>query len=111
LKIATIRLSAEKATGKNGLISSVEVLQILDKQGNNRKTLLNYPVIQIVKTGFDYGDFNNDGLIDQADLDLLLSMNQKTYTDTDWDPKYDLNNDLMIDISDFVIFSRFYEEG
>jgi minor extracellular serine protease Vpr len=111
LKIATIRLSAEKATGKNGLISSVEVLQILDKQGNNRKTLLNYPVIQIVKTGFDYGDFNNDGLIDQADLDLLLSMNQKTYTDTDWDPKYDLNNDLMIDISDFVIFSRFFEEG
>lgn len=111
LKIATIRLSANKSTGKAGLLTTVEILQITDKKGNNRKTLLNYPLVQIVKTEVEYGDFTNDGFVNQEDLNLLLAMNQKTYTDEDWDPKFDLNNDLVIDIADFVIFSRYYDEG
>jgi hypothetical protein len=111
LKIATIRLSANKSTGKSGLLTAVEIVQITDKKGNTRKTLLNYPMIQILKTEVEYGDFTNDGFVNQADLDLLLSMNQKTYTDSDWDARFDLNNDLIINIADFVIFSKYYEEG
>ena len=111
LKIATIRLKADKATPKTGLITIIELKVIKDKSGAIRKTLLNYPLIQLLRTPIQYGDFNEDSLVDKTDFDLLMPMNQKTYTDSDWDPKFDLNSDLKIDITDFVIFSKYYTES
>lgn len=110
LKIASIRLMAEKATGKSGLLTTVELVQIKDKKGNIRKTLLNYPLINVLKTNIEFGDFNNDGFINKADLDLLLAMDQKTYLDLDWDEKFDLNHDLVVDVVDFAIFGKYYTE-
>jgi len=43
------------------------------------------------------------------DFDLLAGHYYFTYEDPDWDEKFDLNNDLVIDIDDVIIFSKFYE--
>ena len=57
------------------------------------------------------GDFNEDGQVNDLDLTLLLNSYLTTFKHPQWDPRFDLNNDLIVDIADLVIFSKQYKEG
>jgi minor extracellular serine protease Vpr len=108
LRVATLRIKADSTTSKAGLLAIVDFISATNKAGDDIKINSEFPLIQIVKTSFKYGDFNKDGKINNIDLDLLMAENFKTYTDPDWNSKFDLNNDLLIDLGDLAIFSRYY---
>ena len=49
------------------------------------------------------GDFDNSNVVDQADIDLMVSAVMRTKTDTTDYSEYDLNNDKKVDAADLVI--------
>jgi hypothetical protein len=49
------------------------------------------------------GDFNNDYTVNEDDLAILLDSKFSFYGDPLYNPKYDLNGDLKIDMTDKVI--------
>lgn len=54
-------------------------------------------------------DFNSDGKIDDADLDILKASLGSTVTYSKFDNRADLNNDGKINVIDLTMFLRFYE--
>ena len=57
------------------------------------------------------GDFNSDGYVDAADLQLLGDHWHFVDTDPGWDPLYDLVPDNIIDAADLQIFGDHWHEG
>ena len=49
------------------------------------------------------GDFDNSKVVDQTDIDLMVSAVMRTKTDTTDYSEYDLNNDKKVDAADLVI--------
>ena len=49
------------------------------------------------------GDFDNSNVVDQADIDLMVSAVMRTKTDTTDYSEYDLNDDKKVDAADLVI--------
>ena len=49
------------------------------------------------------GDFDNSNVVDQTDIDLMVSAVMRTKTDTTDYSEYDLNNDKKVDAADLVI--------
>lgn len=106
--ILSIRVKAKRRGNADTIVSS---LKIKDAQGQLRKTLVHLQSIEIVDKFFIVGDFNEDGLVDDLDLELLLKAYLSTFQDASWDERFDLNNDLIVDIADLVIFSKQYRKG
>lgn len=52
-------------------------------------------------------DFNNDGIVDSIDLNMIRLQYLTTPSSPNWDPKYDLNNDGIVNLSDTIIASGF----
>lgn len=54
------------------------------------------------------GDFNNDGIVDWADMLQFIHSGTfgKMLGDEGYDPMYDLNGDDRIDIEDFDILQK-----
>ena len=50
-------------------------------------------------------DLNQDGIINQADIDLLVPYYNITSEDSAWKSEYDLNQDGIIDLFDFVLIT------
>ena len=50
-------------------------------------------------------DLNNDGMIDEHDLELLATLYNVTSQDSEWNEKFDLNEDGIIDLYDIVNIS------
>ena len=48
-------------------------------------------------------DYNEDGLVDKKDLYIIKALNNIKYGDSKYHPKYDLNDDNIINSSDFAI--------
>jgi hypothetical protein len=57
------------------------------------------------------GDFNSDGYVDAADLQLLGDHWHFVNTDPGWDPLYDLVPDNIIDAADLQVFGDHWHEG
>jgi minor extracellular serine protease Vpr len=111
LKIASIRLKAEKiTTSKTGIDLSIESFEFIDANKKVRKTYMDYPTIMIPKDIFIFGDFNEDGQVNDLDYNLLLNVYGIDYESGNWDKKFDLNNDYLINICDLVVFSKYYEK-
>lgn len=110
LHVASIKLKADNITPKTGLITVADMIKATNSEDEPVRTVIEYPAIVITKSAFKYGDFNKDGKINDLDLDLLMEKNLTTYIDKEWDEKYDLNHDLIINLSDLAIFSRYYEK-
>jgi minor extracellular serine protease Vpr len=110
LKIASIKLKAEKITpSKTGIDLTLESFEMIDSNNKIRKSYTDYPIILIPKDNFTFGDFNEDGQIDDVDYNLLVNVLGIDYQSEKWDKKFDLNNDYMIDLSDLIVFSKYYQ--
>lgn len=105
-KIATIRFSAERKGFPDLTVSSYK---LIDEEENERRAFLRIPHLDILSEKFYLGDFNEDKLVNNLDFDLLSEHYNLTIDDPIWDDKFDLNNDMIIDIDDVIIFSKFYE--
>jgi len=57
------------------------------------------------------GDFNSDGYVDAADLQLLGDHWHFINTDPGWDPLYDLVPDNIIDAADLQVFGDHWHDG
>lgn len=53
-------------------------------------------------------DVNNDGVVDDEDLDILMNAYGSTPGDPNWDPRADINGDGIVDISDLLIVAQAY---
>ena len=69
-----------------------------------------YATIKYVQAGIT-GDFNGDGYVDAADLQLLGDHWHFVDTDPGWDPIYDLVPDGIIDAADLQVFGDHWHEG
>jgi hypothetical protein len=56
------------------------------------------------------GDFNQDNIVDKQDYEMLLCHISEEYLSENWNPQFDLNNDLHIDVNDVFILSKYYAE-
>lgn len=54
----------------------------------------------------DKEDVNNDNVIDEKDLNLVAKYYNVTINDNNWRSEFDLNNDGIIDIYDYIIISK-----
>ena len=77
-------------------------------------------IYDIVKAAVKYTnyypeDYNEDGLVDKKDLDIIRALNNVRYGEPKYHPKYDLNDDNIINSNDFAIvenkigISSYYE--
>ena len=55
---------------------------------------------------FFLGDINRDGSVNAFDIAILGAAMWSTPTDSNWNPKADLNGDYVINIIDFSSFYR-----
>jgi len=106
--IISVRVKAKRKGNADTLVSD---FKIKDAKGNIRKTLVFMQAIEIVDKPVVMGDFNEDGQVNDLDLTQLLNSYLTTFKHPQWDPRFDLNNDLIVDIADLVIFSKQYKEG
>jgi minor extracellular serine protease Vpr len=106
--VVSVRVRAKRRGNADTLVSD---FKLKDAKGNQRKTLVFMQSIEIVDKPFILGDFNEDGLVNDLDLGLLLDAYLTTFKNPQWDTRFDLNNDLIVDIADLVIFSKQYKEG
>jgi len=67
-------------------------------------------VAKLIKS-ISIGDFNNDGYVDAADLQLFGDHWHFVDTDPGWDPLYDLVPDNIIDAADLQVFGDHWHEG
>lgn len=74
--------------------------------GKNEKYKYNNSQYIIIDKKFDEKDFNRDGSIDILDIANIAQQYNSDVTSDTWDFKYDLNDDLIIDIFDLVQVSR-----
>ena len=110
LKLATIRLKADKTTtSKTGIDLMIESFELIDVNKKIRKSYTDYPIVLIPKDNFILGDFNEDELVDDNDYNSLIAEMGKDFRKETFDKKYDLNNDYMINLSDLIVFSKFYQ--
>ena len=79
----------------SGKIISVEV-----RDSNYDGRLLSQEVLVL-----DHLDLNNDGVIDEQDLELLATLYNVTSQDSEWNADFDLNGDGIIDLYDIVKIS------
>lgn len=109
VKVASLKLRADRVTSKLGM--KFELLNLIIKNDDNKtlKTITDYPVILIVNDQILLADFDGNSFIDSTDLQLLMAAYPSVYTDDTWDPKFDLNNDYVVDISDIAIFAQALE--
>lgn len=105
-KIATIRFSAERKGFPDLNISSYK---LIDGEENERRAFLRISRLDILSEKFYLGDFNEDKSVNNLDFDLLSEHYNLTIGDSNWNDIFDLNNDMVIDIDDVIIFSKFYE--
>jgi len=109
VKVASLKLRADRVTSKLGM--KFELLNLIIKNNENKmlKTITDYPVILIVNDQILSADFDGNSFIDSADLQLLMEAYPSSYIDDNWDAKFDLNNDYMVDISDIALFAQALE--
>jgi len=62
--------------------------------------------IKISAASFNKSDFNFDKVVDEKDLEILKETFGKTYMDKGFNPICDLNNDLKVDGTDFLLFQK-----
>jgi hypothetical protein len=100
----TIRVYAE------GLESGIYygTLQIFSNDPD--ESPYNQPV-KLIVTEPGIGDFNSDGYVDAADLQLLGDHWHFVDTDPGWDPIYDLVPDGIIDAADLQVLGDHWHEG
>jgi hypothetical protein len=55
-------------------------------------------------------DLNNDGVVDDKDLDIFIKAYLSQPGDPNWNPACDFNHDNIIDTLDFSLFSEHYGE-
>lgn len=109
IKIASIKLHADRATSKLGMKFEISYFIVKNSQDKEVKTIIDYPAILITKDDVMLGDFDGNSFINELDLQLLLDAYPSTYLDEDWNPIYDLNNDYVVNIEDIAIFAQAYE--
>ncbi|MDD4614978.1 MAG: S8 family serine peptidase [Caldisericia bacterium] len=105
--IAQLEFEAKRATDT----LDVEIVNFVfkDTEGNKRKTLFLLPPFIIEKDSATLGDFNEDGLINEEDFELLKEHYATSWKDKEnWDPMYDLNTDYYVNIEDLKIFARYF---
>lgn len=111
ITIASFLFRAEKATNqKDGVYINIENCTMI---GNDQKELRCNefrPVITIDKSSVMLGDFNQDNIVDKQDYEMLLCHISEEYLSENWNPQFDLNNDLHIDVNDVFILSKYYAE-
>ena len=106
--ILSIRVRGRrKGNADTNIISSI----IKDVEGKVRKTMVLLHSIEVMDKEFQLGDFNEDEIVDDTDFEMFKKAYLSTFKDLTWDSRYDLNSDLVIDISDLVIFSKYYQKG
>ena len=80
-------------------ISSNNITLVKDYSGN-------IGLVKVIENKNILTDLNNDGKVDIEDIaSLALKYNIKS-TDRDWEAKFDLNKDEIIDIFDLVLVSK-----
>jgi hypothetical protein len=93
-------------SGKTGINLKIDFLEI---KGNNKQIISSdalVPSISISKNHTIIGDFNNDQVVDTTDYGLLMGHFPDHYLSDSWDPVFDINNDLMIDVQDVFLLSK-----
>lgn len=86
-------------------------IEYIDNISSNNITLVkdysgNIGLVKVVENTNISTDLNNDGKVDIEDIaSLALKYNIKS-TDRDWEAKFDLNKDEIIDIFDLVLVSK-----
>lgn len=109
MKIASIKLRADKATSKLGMKFEITHFAFKDNQNKDIQPMIDYPVILITKDDVMVGDFDGNSFIDNTDLQMLMSAYPSHYLDDDWNAKFDLNNDYLVNIADIAIFAQAFE--
>lgn len=105
-KAAVIRMIAQR---KGFPDLSVTSYKLIDETEKERRAFLRIPRLDILSEKFFLGDFNEDRSVNDIDFSLLSDHYYLNFEDPDWNEKFDLNNDMIINIDDVIIFSKFYE--
>lgn len=103
--IAIIRMNAER---KGFPDLNVTSYKLIDDKKVERRAFLRIPRFDILTDKFILGDLNDDKNVDEIDLNLIMDKYYLTYKDEGWNEKFDLNNDMIIDIDDIIILSKYY---
>lgn len=92
----------------NGIKENSELTYEYYYYGNIDKIYLMYSgkVYLPVIISWDKEDVNKDNVIDEKDLDLLAEYYNVTIDDNNWIEEFDLNNDGIIDIYDYILISK-----
>lgn len=105
--VVSLRLKARRRGTADITLSSILVK---DEKGSNRKALIRIHPIEISENELIVGDFNDDGIVDELDYQMLIKAFYTNFKDESWDDRFDLNHDLIVDISDLVIFAKYYQK-
>lgn len=85
----------------------IEIPSIIDSMGMLR-TYIEEDVFVLKGNSEVFGkkDFNKDDRVDILDLSLQSVKYNKIYNDLEWDSNYDINNDNIVDLYDFVCVAK-----
>lgn len=111
ITIGSFLFRAERATNqKDGVFMDIENCTMIDANQQEMRCNISRPIIMIEKTPIMLGDFNQDKIVNMQDYEMLYHHVPENYLSENWNPRFDLNNDLFIDVNDVFILSKYYTE-
>lgn len=106
IKLATLLLTPHRSSSnKSGIQLKLEKLEMI---GNNQQVVrcdASVPLVKVDANPVLVVDFNQDNFVDYSDYDMLMSHYLQDYLTDRWDPAFDLNNDLLVNILDVMILA------
>lgn len=107
IKLGTLIVNPLRLTSPNiGINLKIDDLEIYTKEAKQMSCGISIPVVMINNNQILRADFNQDQKVDHVDYELLMERFSEDFMSDSWDPKFDLNNDLIINMQDVFILAR-----
>lgn len=100
--LITVNATISPNPSKQGQLVKI----IMNTTYSPNKLIIDFPtdLVNVSKNNIKI-DLNDDGIVDQKDLDLIKGFHNYRPSTPGWDSKYDLNEDGVIDIYDIVLIA------
>ena len=100
--LITVNATISPNPSKQGQLVKI----IMNTTYSPNKLIIDFPtdLVNVSKNNIKI-DLNDDGIVDQKDLDLIKGFYNYRPSTPGWDSKYDLNDDGVIDIYDIVLIA------
>jgi minor extracellular serine protease Vpr len=107
IKLGTLIVNPLRQTSPNiGINLKLDDLEIYTEEAKEMSCGFSIPLVVINKIKILRADFNQDQKVDQGDYELLMERFNEDFMSDSWDPRFDLNNDLTINMQDVFILAR-----